>query len=51
MELILNLLFAVLGFVAADYVLGQLNVPQPLRVCCALLVAILVFLANLASRL
>lgn len=51
MNLIVNIILAVVAFFATDYVLVRMKVSDPLKVALAALVAILVFLANFAARL
>ena len=50
MVLILNLIFGILAFLLAEYILGRVKVSDPLKVVLALLVGLVVFLANLGSQ-
>lgn len=51
MHLVLNLLIALIAGFLTDFVLGRAGVPDPLKVVIAVLVALLVFFADLASQL
>jgi hypothetical protein len=51
MHLLLNLILAVLAFILTDFVLARMNVGDPVKVLVAVLVAIVVFFADLASNL
>ena len=50
MELLLNLLFALLAFFGVRWIAGECGVPHQISVILAMITAIVVFLANLAVR-
>jgi hypothetical protein len=49
MTLLLNLIIAIVAGFIADYILGRVGVADPIKVVLAVLVAIVVFLANPAG--
>lgn len=51
MSLLLNLLIAVIAGFVADYILGRCGVGDPIKVLIAVVVAVVVFLANPAGAL
>ena len=50
MTLLLNIVFAVIAYLIADNLFAKAKVEQPIRVILAVLVALLVFFANIAER-
>lgn len=48
MILILNFIFAVVGYLLADYLLYKARADQPIRVILAVLAAVAVFICNFA---
>lgn len=51
MNLVVNLLLAVLTFCAVDFILARMGLVDPAKVLLAVLLAIVVFFANFASYL
>jgi hypothetical protein len=50
MELLVNLLFGLLAFFGVRWIAGQVGVPDPIGTIIAVIVAIVVFLANFAVQ-
>lgn len=50
MVLLLNIVFALLFGWLALWIAGEAGAPRPIAVCVAVIVGIVVFLANLASQ-
>lgn len=50
MVLLLNIVLGLLAGVLADYLLGRAGVSDPVKLIVAVLVGVVVFLANLAAQ-
>lgn len=50
MELLLNLLFGLLAFFGVRWLAGEVGIPHPVSAILAVIVAIIVFLADFASQ-
>lgn len=50
MEFLLNLILGIVAGFLADFILGRMKVTDPIKVILAVLIGIVVFLADLAER-
>ena len=50
-ELLVNVLLALLAFFGIKWLAAEVSVPHPMGVIVAAIVAVIVFLANLAERI